>query len=146
MSDHPLYRKWQDMKDRCYNTNSQKYPWYGAKGITVCFEWLSDPLAFIAWAEDNGWNGTQDIDKDTKIPGSLIYSPETCSLISHRENMIAVVGRSSGRKTARLKLSVDEHYDLMRRKESGETSADLALEYQISVTQINRLYRAFKNT
>ena len=36
---HPLYRKWQDMKNRCKNPNVDRYACYGGRGISVCKEW-----------------------------------------------------------------------------------------------------------
>jgi hypothetical protein len=34
------YFRWSAMKARCYNPNSKLYRLYGARGITVCAEWL----------------------------------------------------------------------------------------------------------
>lgn len=47
LSGHPLYSKWIDMKDRCYNPKAPYYKNYGGRGITVCDEWLNDAKAFI---------------------------------------------------------------------------------------------------
>lgn len=35
-----LYSIFSGMKQRCYNPKSNKYRFYGAKGITICSEWL----------------------------------------------------------------------------------------------------------
>ena len=141
LSNHPLYKKWQDMKDRCYNPNSQRFPWYGAKGITVCQEWLESPAAFISWCQNQGWQPGMEIDKDLKVPGCTVYSPTTCSVVSHRQNMLPVVGRESGRKTQKLKLSVTEVENILQRKSAGEKTRLLAEEFDVSVTLINTLYR-----
>ena len=45
-SKHPLYRRWQAMKDRCNN-----HPIYLERGISVCERWLSDFWSFV---EDMG--------------------------------------------------------------------------------------------
>ena len=37
----PTYHSWDNMKGRCLNPNNRKYPSYGARGITVCPEWMS---------------------------------------------------------------------------------------------------------
>lgn len=50
---HYLYQTWASMKNRCYNSNHNDYKWYGAKGVTVCDEWLHDPAAFINFLETN---------------------------------------------------------------------------------------------
>jgi hypothetical protein len=45
------YRKWSQMKTRCFNENTDHYKYYGARGITVCPEWLND---FICFYKDMG--------------------------------------------------------------------------------------------
>lgn len=35
----PLYARYIAMMSRCYNPANKSYPWYGAKGITVCDRW-----------------------------------------------------------------------------------------------------------
>lgn len=44
----PEYRAWEQMKRRCYDTNHAAYKYYGAKGIRVCAEWMTDYPAFLA--------------------------------------------------------------------------------------------------
>lgn len=34
------YRSWESMKARCFNTTHPSYNNYGARGVTVCTEWL----------------------------------------------------------------------------------------------------------
>lgn len=33
------YRTWKEMRQRCRNPNSDKWKWYGGRGIEVCAEW-----------------------------------------------------------------------------------------------------------
>jgi hypothetical protein len=40
------YVSWASMKGRCLNPNNPKFPRYGARGIRVCPEWVSDFAAF----------------------------------------------------------------------------------------------------
>lgn len=35
----PEYRRWKDMRGRCRNKNHKLYPYYGARGISVCKRW-----------------------------------------------------------------------------------------------------------
>src|SRR5205809_75831 len=35
------YRSWSHMLSRCRDRNSDRYRWYGARGIKVCERWLS---------------------------------------------------------------------------------------------------------
>ena len=44
------YGSWQAMRTRCLNPNSDQYPDYGARGITICERWNS----FEAFHEDMG--------------------------------------------------------------------------------------------
>ena len=37
----PAYKAWVYMRDRCYNTKSWKYKYYGGKGVTISDEWQS---------------------------------------------------------------------------------------------------------
>lgn len=41
LSDSPEYRNWAAMLTRCTNPESQDYPNYGGRGITVCERWKS---------------------------------------------------------------------------------------------------------
>ncbi len=41
MTGTPEYRSWNSMKARCFNKKSFLYNRYGARGITVCNEWIN---------------------------------------------------------------------------------------------------------
>lgn len=45
----PEYRSWTGAKERCFNPNSKKYKNYGARGITMCEEWVNNFEAFLAY-------------------------------------------------------------------------------------------------
>lgn len=51
---HPLYHVWNTMKQRCLNKNSQKYSDYGARGITVCDDWIEPKYGFLNFIRDMG--------------------------------------------------------------------------------------------
>jgi len=87
-----LYSRWIGMKNRCNNPDGIDYCNYGAKGITVCNEWIDDFSAFKEWAEENGFNEELTLDKDiicereNIIP--KIYSPDTCMWVTKSENTL----------------------------------------------------------
>lgn len=70
------------MKTRCYNQNSKWYKYYGAKGVTICDEWLSDSMKFIIWSLDNGYRDDLTIDR-INVDGQ--YSPDNCRWIPRSE-------------------------------------------------------------
>lgn len=41
-----IYTDWKAMKQRCANSKSRSYQWYGARGIKVCDEWKNDFMSF----------------------------------------------------------------------------------------------------
>jgi hypothetical protein len=44
----PTYFSWQKMLQRCNNPNSDRYKYYGARGIIVCERWLHSFENFLA--------------------------------------------------------------------------------------------------
>ena len=47
LSKTPEYSCWKGMKKRCYNPADKRYVDYGARGITVCDQWLNNFPAFL---------------------------------------------------------------------------------------------------
>lgn len=68
------------MCNRCYNPASQEYYLYGARGITICDEWLNDRTKFFHWAETHGYieNAKQKECSIDRIDVNKGYSPENC--------------------------------------------------------------------
>ena len=89
----PYYVVWIDMLKRCY---SKKYleskPTY--TGTSVCSEWLS-ATAFKKWMEKQDWSD-KCLDKDIIVPGSKLYSPETCAFVLNTTNSF-VISRDASR-------------------------------------------------
>ena len=45
----PEYKVWDGMKQRCCNPMASGYRFYGALGVSVCKEWISDFEAFLSY-------------------------------------------------------------------------------------------------
>ena len=68
---------------RCFDVKDKDYKYYGAKGITVCDAWLTDPNSFENWAINNGYKKGLSIDRIDPQKG---YFPENCRWITREEN------------------------------------------------------------
>ena len=84
---------YHNMKMRCYNCSSKDYKNYGARGITICKEWLNSEkskegnsskgfIAFRDWALSNGYADNLTIDR---IDVNRGYSPINCCWVSRKE-------------------------------------------------------------
>lgn len=78
-----LYRRYEDMKGRCYRKSNCNYKHYGARGIKVCDEWLGKNgyKNFKKWALENGYKKELSIDR---INNDKDYSPDNCRWTTKR--------------------------------------------------------------
>ena len=87
------YTVWIGMLKRCY---SKKYleinPSY--IGTSVCSKWLY-ATEFKKWMDQQDWHG-KCLDKDIIVPGSKLYSPETCAFVLNATNLF-VTARDASR-------------------------------------------------
>lgn len=102
LRDHPLYRTWQHMKNRCYNPNSKDYKDYGERNITVCDLWKDDFVEFLYWALKHGWKQGLSIERIDINKG---YSPDNCTWIPLAE-------QSKNRRTVRFVTYKGETHNL----------------------------------
>lgn len=82
LTKHPLHRRWDNIKTRCYNEKSKSYKDYGGRGITICSEWLNDFMAFYNWALSNGWKRGLTIERKNNDGN---YEPSNCIWIAKSE-------------------------------------------------------------
>lgn len=106
-----LYQIWRGMKRRCTEPNAMGYNLYGAKGVTVCKEWLESYTAFKTWSLANGYTDTMTIDKDELCEANnispKIYSPSTCIWKSREENSVTNLKLTEEQAKACAKLLED---------------------------------------
>jgi len=88
-SHQKIHRIWQNMITRCTNPNSDKFKWYGARGITVCVKWLR----FEGFYEDMG--EVPDGKTLDRKDNSLGYSKENCQWVD-------MVTQCNNRRTNRI--------------------------------------------
>lgn len=103
LSKHPLYGVWSTMKSRCYNPKNKSYNSYGAKGITVCKDWLNDFHAFYRWAMDNGYRKGLTVERKDISKG---YSPDNCELIP--------LGRQASNKSTSFWVTIGEETKILK--------------------------------
>lgn len=82
------YLSWQRMIGRCYDTNYIHPHIY--KDVTVCNEWLNFQN-FAKWHNDNYPNDGNKwhLDKDIKVKGNKVYSPDACMFVLAETNIAA---------------------------------------------------------
>lgn len=74
MSHLPEYSTWEQMKNRCYNKNGNRYAEWGGRGIKVCEQWKE---SFKHFYTDMGSKPTSQHSID-RIDNDGDYCPENC--------------------------------------------------------------------
>jgi hypothetical protein len=114
------YKTWKEMRQRCLNPNSDKWQWYGGKGITVCSRWDSYEL-FLQDMGERPKGMTID-----RIDNNKGYSPENCRWLSQLE-------QTRRQDKNKLKNGV---FNLLRedREKLGLTYQELGKKYGVSAS------------
>ncbi|QIW89742.1 HNH endonuclease [Bacillus phage Izhevsk] len=83
MDGTKIYKIWSGMKQRCDNSNSMYYEYYGGRGIDICKEWSESFEVFHKWAIEKGYQEGLSIDR---IDNDGNYEPSNCQWLTLADN------------------------------------------------------------
>ena len=133
MTKTRLYRAWSAMKQRCMNSNTEKYDRYGGRGIKICGEWVEDFVAFKNWALSNGYKDSLEIDR---IDNDGDYEPNNCRWVSRA---------IQARNTTRIRADNSTGYRGIECKTNGKASARITVGgKRITIGTFDTKYEAGK--
>jgi len=78
------YHAYRSMKDRCYRVSHEYYSKYGAKGVSVCSEWLE---SFDNFLNDMGKAPSKEHSLD-RIDNDGNYEPSNCRWATKQEQSV----------------------------------------------------------
>ena len=74
-----IYKSWSSMKERCLNINSNKWKYYGGRGIMICERWM----VFENFLADMG-ERPEEMTLD-RIDNDGHYEPSNCKWSTYKE-------------------------------------------------------------
>ena len=115
---HPLYKIWSSMKNRCLNSRSPLFKYYGGRGITVCDRWKESFVNFLADMGERPNTGRRMSIDRIDVNGN--YEPSNCRWANYSEQ------RSNQRRVVVLQAEVDSLRKKIKQLEAVAAPAALA--------------------
>lgn len=135
------YIKWGSMLTRCYSKKHKYRENY--IGCYVCDNWLNFQN-FADWYNKNKYSLPNDekleLDKDIRVKGNKIYSPDTCLLVPKRINDVIL-----NRKNDRGKYLIGVKYNEKNKKYIAMCNVDGNVKYIESFNSESEAYIAYKS-
>jgi len=89
------YQAWAGMIQRCHNTQTTLYCYYGARGIKVCPQWRSDFVAFLAHIGPRPGRGFSVERKNNLLgyePGNVRWATQSEQMRNTRRTRFFTIG------------------------------------------------------
>jgi hypothetical protein len=96
----PTYNSWRAMRERCLRPDSQSYPNYGGRGITICDRWRNSFVNFLADMGERPNGHTLD-----RIDVNGNYEPGNCRWATNKRQA----------RNTRVATITDEQAEAIRR-------------------------------
>lgn len=120
-SEKKTYKTWKEMRQRCNNPNSDKFKWYGGRGISIEKRWDDFALFFKDMGRRPEGKTLDRIDNDGN------YNPDNCQWITPIEQT---------RKQPKHRLNMEIAKSIRVEHASGATPKMLGEKYGVQAQTI----------
>ena len=119
LSYTPEYRRWNRIKQKCYNKNSPKYRIYGGRGIRMYDGWLNNPKAFCEYIKNLPHSGEKGMTLD-RINNDGNYEPGNLRWVGMREQTL----------NRRIYYQENKYVGATRTREKNKWCANIKVHYK----------------